>query len=150
MLLLHQVPFSLHHRTLYRTRNMFLLDIWLLSSLTLLGEQVSSQSINDVVRSSVILRSRDDCGKNSSWQVTKENWKNLEAGKNIALWWEEDVSADPHQSFAIELGRDFGSHLNAFECGIGALSTCIAPGCSGKLRKKHQLKKSVVALDYLH
>lgn len=129
---------------------MFSLNIWLLSSLTLLGEQVFSQSINDVVRNSVILRSRDGCGKNSSWQLTKENWEKLEAGKNMASWWEEDVSAEPHQSFANELGRDFGSHLNAFECGIGALSTCIAPGCSGKLRKKNQVKKCVEAMDYFH
>ena len=141
--------FPLHHSTLSRMKNMIFLDLWLLLRLTLLGELVSSQSITDVARNKVRLRKRDGCGKDPSWQPTKDAWKKLEADKNMASWW-GDVSTKPHHSFANELGRGFGSHLNAFECSIGAVSTCIAPGCSGKLRKKDQAKICVEALDDFH
>jgi hypothetical protein len=75
---------------------------------------------------------RDDCQTNPDWHATQAAWIADDTDKNLATWW-QNVSANPHKSFANELGAGFGAHLNGFECGIGAYSTCIAPSCGGML-----------------
>lgn len=90
----------------------------------------SSQSLK-AVGSPVVLRLRDGCETNSSWQATEVAWSVAKTDEKLESWW-KNLSSKSHQSFAKELGRGFGDHLNGFECGIGAYSTCIAPGCAGK------------------
>jgi hypothetical protein len=76
------------------------------------------------------LRGRAGCGSSPAWQSTVEAWMNAETDDKSSSWW-QGKSSGQHGTFANEIGRSFGDHLTGFECGIGAYSTCIAPGCSG-------------------
>jgi hypothetical protein len=76
------------------------------------------------------LRQGNDCATNPAWQATPDAWIAADADSNLAEWW-QNVSSEPHGSFAQELGSQFGSHLNDFECGIGLESKCSSQGCLG-------------------
>ena len=83
-------------------------------------------------KSDLALLERGDCGTNPSWQTTISAWDGANTDSNLASWW-SNVTDKPHQGFANELADGFGKHSTGFLCGIGAFSTCIAPGCSGMI-----------------
>ncbi|KAH0548679.1 hypothetical protein GP486_007777, partial [Trichoglossum hirsutum] len=74
-------------------------------------------------------RQAADCSTNPAWQATPQAWISADTDNKLKQWW-ENVSSRPHNSFATELGNQFGSHLNDFKCGIGLYSTCVTQGCS--------------------
>ncbi|KAI9775348.1 MAG: hypothetical protein M1839_001264 [Geoglossum umbratile] len=80
-------------------------------------------------RRSLSLRQSNDCATNPAWQSNVQAWVAADTDPKLKIWW-QNVTSRPHNSFANELGKQFGSHLNDFKCGIGSYSTCVAQGCS--------------------
>lgn len=77
---------------------------------------------------------RDECASDSNWQPTREAWISDDTDTSLRQWWDAiQNSSEAHGSFANELGKRFGPKMNGFECGIGDIATCTAPGCEGLL-----------------
>jgi len=74
---------------------------------------------------------QNDCATNADWQATQTAWNADDTDENLANWW-TNISQGARTSFANEIGRSFGAHLNGFECGILDYSTCTAPACAGE------------------
>lgn len=72
---------------------------------------------------------RGGCGSDPSWQPTVSAYMAANTDQELSNWW-KNIILSPHTSFANELGRSFGNHVNSFECGIGDSSSCGMPGCS--------------------
>ncbi|OCL07402.1 hypothetical protein AOQ84DRAFT_389548 [Glonium stellatum] len=77
----------------------------------------------------MVLAPRGSCGSDPSWQPTISAYVAANTDQELSNWW-RNISSSPHTSFANELGRSFGSHVNSFECGIGDSGSCSMPACS--------------------
>jgi hypothetical protein len=75
---------------------------------------------------------RGDCGSDPNWQPTVSAYMAANTDQELSSWW-KNITLSPHTSFANELGRSFGNHVNSFECGIGDSSSCSMPDCSSEL-----------------
>ena len=79
----------------------------------------------------------NSCGSKPEWQKTLTVW--LQDGVDIWLsdWWNRN-RLNANANFAHDLGYQFGSHQADFTCGIGEISRCSSPGCTGEYFGTHR------------